>query len=210
MRYENVKPTTYKGMDYRSKLENRYLIHLKEHINFDIDYEPEVPGLFGYQPDFVIYPKREKSDYLGEVKPIYVEIKPIRDVTKIFEDSDYDSFREKIYKNWNRENDLIVFGGNVFNRNHVAAVALCWQNNFPKHYGSYAIHYSIARESNKQIGLSWHHAELYTENDHTYPIDGAIGDNEKEAEAYIESSFNKALSKLQWKPHRQTIRKIWR
>ena len=187
------------GMDYRSMLETRYGIHFKS-LGFDVDYEPEVPGLFGYRPDFVIYPKRKKCDYLGEVKPIYVEIKPIRDVTKIFEDPDYDSFREKVYKNWNRENDLIIFGGNVFNRyDKVAAVALCWQNNFPKHYGSYAIHYSIARESNKQIGLSWHHAELYTENDHTYPVEN-IGDNEKEAAEYIESSFNRAWSKLQWKP----------
>ena len=187
------------GMDYRSMLETRYGIHFKS-LGFDVDYEPEVPGLFGYRPDFVIYPKRKKCDYLGEVKPIYVEIKPIRDVTKIFEDPDYDSFREKVYKNWNRENDLIIFGGNVFNRyDKVAAVALCWQNNFPKHYGSYAIHYSIARESNKQIGLSWHHAELYTENDHTYPVEN-IGDNEKEAAEYIEGSFNRAWSKLQWKP----------
>ena len=199
MKYKNVKPTTYMGMDYRSMLETRYGIHFKS-LGFDMDYEPEVPGLFGYRPDFVIYPKRKKCDYLGEVKPIYVEIKPIRDVTKIFEDPDYDSFREKVYKNWNRENDLIIFGGNVFNRyDKVAAVALCWQNNFPKHYGSYAIHYSIARESNKQIGLSWHHAELYTENDHTYPVEN-IGDNEKEAAEYIESSFNRAWSKLQWKP----------
>ena len=199
MKYKNVKPTTYMGLDYRSMLETRYGIHFKS-LGFDMDYEPEVPGLFGYRPDFVIYPKRKKCDYLGEVKPIYVEIKPIRDVTKIFEDPDYDSFREKVYKNWNRENDLIIFGGNVFNRyDKVAAVALCWQNNFPKHYGSYAIHYSIARESNKQIGLSWHHAELYTENDHTYPVEN-IGDNEKEAAEYIESSFNRAWSKLQWKP----------
>jgi len=210
MKYKNVKPTTYKGMEYRSMLETRYFIHLKEHLNFDIDYEPEVPGLSGYKPDFVIYPKRTKLiDYLGKVKPIYVEIKPIRDVTKIFEDPEYDDFREKIHKNWNRENDLIVFGGNVFNRGHVAAVALCWQNILPKHYGSYAIHYSRARESNKQIGLSWHHAELILENDHTYPVED-ISDNEKGAAEYIESSFNKAWSKLQWKPHRQTIRKIWR
>ena len=87
----------------------------------------------------------------------------------------------------------------MFGSGQVSAVAICWQNNFPKHYGSYAIHYSIARESNKQIGLSWHYAELYTENDHTYPVEN-IGDNEKEAAEYIESSFNRAWSKLQWKP----------
>ena len=195
-----AKPIIWKGMQFRSKLEARYYNHF-QNLGWDFDYEPEVPGLFGYEPDFIIYPKRTKLiEYLGKVKPIYVEIKPIRDVTKIFEDPDYDSFREKIYKNWNRENDLIVFGGKVFGRNHVAAVALCWQGNFPKHYGSYAIHYSIARKSNKKIGLSWHHAELYTENDHTYPIDCVINDDEKEAAEYIEQSWNKAWSKLQWKP----------
>jgi len=203
-------PIKIDGMQFRSKLEGRYSGLFKK-LNLDFDYEPQVPGLFGYQPDFVIYPKRTKLiDYLGKVKPIYVEIKPIRDVTKIFEDPDYNSFREKIYKNWNRENDLIVFGGKVFGRGQVSAVAICWQNNFPKHYGSYGIHYSLARGSNQQIGLSWNHAELYAKDDHTYPLDGAIGDNEKEAAEYIESSFNKAWSKLQWKPHRQTIRKIWR
>ena len=55
MKYKNVKPTTYMGMDYRSMLETRYGIHFKS-LGFDMDYEPEVPGLFGYRPDFVIYP----------------------------------------------------------------------------------------------------------------------------------------------------------
>jgi len=201
-------PIKINGMQFRSKLEGRYS-GLYKKFNFDFDYEPQVPGLFGYQPDFVIYPKRTKLiDYLGKVKPIYVEIKPIRDVTKIFEDPDYDSFREKIYKNWNRENDLIVFGGKVFGRGHVAAVALCWQNNFPKHYGSYGIHYSVARGSNQQIGLSWNHAELYAKDDHTYPIDSDIADWEKEGKEYVEQLWNESWSELQWKPKPTLDQKI--
>jgi hypothetical protein len=203
-------PIKINGMQFRSKLEGRYSGLFKK-LNLDFDYEPQVPGLFGYQPDFVIYPKRTKLiDYLGKVKPIYVEIKPIRDVTKIFEDPDYNSFREKIYKNWNRENDLIVFGGKVFGRGQVSAVAICWQNNFSKHYGSYGIHYSLARGSNQQIGLSWNHAELYAKDDHTYPLDGAIGDNEKEAAEYIEQLWNESWSELQWKPEPTLDQKIQR
>jgi len=70
-------PIVWKGMEFRSKLEARYYNHFKN-LDWDFDYEPQVPGLFGYQPDFVIYPKRTKLiDYLGKVKPIYVEIKPL-------------------------------------------------------------------------------------------------------------------------------------
>ena len=48
-----AKETTWKGMKFRSKLEARYYNHFKN-LKWDFDYEPDVPGLVGYQPDFVI------------------------------------------------------------------------------------------------------------------------------------------------------------
>jgi len=200
MKYKNVKPTTYNGMKFRSKLEARYN-RIFTKFNWDFQYEPEVPELLNYQPDFVIYPKREKSDYLGEVKPIYVEIKPIREITKLCDDPNYDTFREKIYKNWNRENDLILFGGNLFNRLDWSAIALCWQGNFSKYSGgSYGMNLSFENEDAERIGLSWHHAELIRKNDHTYPINGSIGDEFQRVKNYIERLWNESWSDLRWEP----------
>ena len=48
-----AKEITWKGMTFRSKLEARYYNHFKN-LGWDFDYEPDVPGLVGYQPDFVL------------------------------------------------------------------------------------------------------------------------------------------------------------
>ena len=222
MKYKNVKPTTYKGMDYRSMLETRYLIYLKEHLNFDMDYEPEVPGLFGYQPDFVIYPHKERDDYF-EYKPIYVEIKPIREISTYYDDPDYDEFREKIKRCWNPKNDLVLFGSNLLNKNNHACLALCHDGKIFDHLTSYSFDYSFDTHSPTQnIGLQlFGHSEylqkdgnrdeIYNQEDLDHMDRSSIYYKQKqEALDKIETSWNKAWSKLQWKPHKQTIRKIWR
>ena len=48
-----AKPIIWRGMEFRSKLEARYFNHFKK-LDWDFDYEPDVPGLIGYQPDFVL------------------------------------------------------------------------------------------------------------------------------------------------------------
>ena len=59
-----AKQIVYEGLHFRSKLEARYYIFFKS-LGFDIEYEPEVKNVYGYQPDFVIYTEREADDYLS-------------------------------------------------------------------------------------------------------------------------------------------------
>ena len=149
-----AKEIKWKGMEFRSKLEARYYNHFKN-LDWDFDYEPDVPGLIGYQPDFVLYPSKKRSKRFGD-KPIYVEIKPIRNVTEYWENPDYINFREKIKKYWNPQNDLILFGGALKTRSDTAAVALCLENTIYNHLTSYQFKYSYT-EGWTRIGLSMFH-----------------------------------------------------
>jgi hypothetical protein len=200
----NLKPipTTYDGMNFRSKLEARYYIFFKS-LGFDIEYEPEVENVHGYQPDFVIYSTREEDDYLGKAQPIYVEIKPIREITKLFDDENYDKFIEKIHKCWDRKKDLILFGGDVFSkRGHWCATALCWQENFAKFGGSsYGLNYCYHRTNANKISLSYHFYELLglIKQDEAYTVMDEISGHEKQATRFITKKWNEAWSKLQWK-----------
>ena len=119
-----AKEITWKGMTFRSKLEARYYNHFKN-LGWDFDYEPDVPDLVGYQPDFVLYPNKNRNHVeFPEYKPIYVEIKPIRDTREYFNDPDYDNFRNKIKKYWDPKNDLVLFGGNfVINSDHFKSIS---------------------------------------------------------------------------------------
>jgi len=204
MELKNLKPipTIYNGMSFRSKLEARYYIFFKS-LGFDIEYEPEVENVYGYQPDFVIYSTREEDDYLGKAQTIYVEIKPIRDVVKIFDDENYDKFIEKIHKCWDRKKDLILFGGNTFSKiGHWCATALCWQENFARFGGSsYGLNYCHHRTDTDKISLSYHFHELLglMKQDEAYPMMSEICEHEKQATRFINKKWNEAWSKLQWK-----------
>ena len=59
-----AKPIVWRGMEFRSKLEARYFNHFKK-LDWDFDYEPDVPGLIGYQPDFVLYPSKKRAERFG-------------------------------------------------------------------------------------------------------------------------------------------------
>jgi len=62
-----AKPVIYEGIHFRSKLEARWYIFMKK-LGWNIIYEPEIEGLNGWLPDFLI---------IGKEKKILVEIKPI-------------------------------------------------------------------------------------------------------------------------------------
>ena len=195
-----AKQIVYEGLHFRSKLEARYYRFFKS-LGFDIEYEPEVKNVYGYQPDFVIYTEREADDYLmrGKNQPIYVEIKPIRDITKLFDDENYDQFIEKIHKCWDRKKDLILFGDNTFSkRGHWCATALCWQENFPKFGGSsYGFNYCFDLRSDT-ISLAYHFYEilgLIEQDDSISLIDKIDYVNTQT----INTKWNEAWSKLRWK-----------
>ena len=47
-------PITYQGIEFRSKLECRHYRFMKT-IGWNIEYEQEVEGVYGYQPDFELF-----------------------------------------------------------------------------------------------------------------------------------------------------------
>ncbi len=62
-----AKPIVYRGIHFRSKTEARWYIFMKK-LGWNVEYEPEIPGLYGWLPDFIILgPKGSKV--LVEVKP---------------------------------------------------------------------------------------------------------------------------------------------
>ena len=79
-------PTTYNGINFRSKLEARWYIYMKN-MDWDVEYEPEV-NCNGYIPDFKIR---------GRLFDIYIEVKPIENWDDWF-GKNYEEFREKVQK----------------------------------------------------------------------------------------------------------------
>ena len=60
-------PIIYEGIQFRSKLEARWYIFMKK-LGWNIAYEPEIEGINGWIPDFLIIGKEHKI--LVDVKPI--------------------------------------------------------------------------------------------------------------------------------------------
>ncbi len=79
-----AKQIIVEGIHFRSKLEARWYLFFKK-LGWNVVYEPEIEGLTGWLPDFLIIGKGFKT--LVDVKPI--------DSEKEWEDSD-----------WNYEEDL--------------------------------------------------------------------------------------------------------
>ena len=54
-------PITYQGIQFRSKLECRHYNFMKK-IGWNIEYEPEVKDVYGYQPDFELFSEIEANE----------------------------------------------------------------------------------------------------------------------------------------------------
>jgi hypothetical protein len=93
---KNMKaiPVTIDGIDFRSKLEARHYGFYKR-MGWNAQYEPEVPGVIGYQPDFLITPQKRGCSTYGDVNKLFIEIKPITNLYEFFEEK-YDSYRKKL------------------------------------------------------------------------------------------------------------------
>ena len=61
-----AKPMVYEGINFRSKLEARWYFFMKN-LGWNIEYEPDIEGIVGWIPDFLILGKGTKV--LLEVKP---------------------------------------------------------------------------------------------------------------------------------------------
>ena len=114
-----AKQITYQGIQFRSKLECRHYNFMKK-IGWNIEYEPEVKDVYGYQPDFEIFPAIEVNEdgvpYGGSsicAKRYFIEVKPIKSQSEFYSDA-YKSFRDKVHKSGIlKESILFIVGNNL-------------------------------------------------------------------------------------------------
>jgi len=96
-----AKQIMVEGIHFRSKLEARWYLFFKK-LGWNVVYEPEIEGLTGWLPDFLIIGKGFKT--LVDVKPI--------DSEEEWEDSFYDySKREKIILHTHKDYKKIMNSG---------------------------------------------------------------------------------------------------
>ena len=96
-----AKPIIYEGIQFRSKLEARWYIFMKK-LGWNIIYEPEIKGLNGWIPDYLIIGKQHK---------ILVDVKPI-DKSEEWEASYYDDKKGKhIITKKHKDYDKIMNSG---------------------------------------------------------------------------------------------------
>ena len=202
-------PITYNGINFRSKLEARWYIFMKK-LGWNIEYEPEVENVYGYQPDFVIYPDKNRHCTFNkdnDYTPIYVEVKPLNYLEEFFTDK-YEEAREKITKSGMLRHDLIVVGSVLFNKsrgNKNFAIRFKKESDSENQR---TFMFSYMSDTPPEIG-AWYDCMEYirAEGDpRGYLFDWRL-DNEpsdppsstERAEKFIETSWNEAWSKLQWK-----------
>ena len=96
-----AKQIIVEGIHFRSKLEARWYLFFKK-LGWNVVYEPEIEGLTGWLPDFLIIGKGFKT--LVDVKPI--------DSEEEWEDSFFDySKREKIILHTHKDYKKIMDSG---------------------------------------------------------------------------------------------------
>ena len=107
-----AKPITYQGIQFRSKLECRHYNFMKR-IGWNIEYEPEVEDVYGYQPDFELFSETEGKNSGCSISSdrYFIEVKPIRSQAEFYSDS-YKSFRDKVYKSGILKKGILFIVGN--------------------------------------------------------------------------------------------------
>ena len=107
-----AKPITYQGIQFRSKLECRHYNFMKR-IGWNIEYEPEVKDVYGYQPDFELFSETEGKNSGCSISSdrYFIEVKPIRSQAEFYNDS-YKSFRDKVYKSGILKKGILFIVGN--------------------------------------------------------------------------------------------------
>jgi hypothetical protein len=107
MSYEiKAIPTRYKGRIYRSKLEARYAAFF-DLLGWKYEYEPHVPGIVDWSPDFNIFGEARKTINLetyeqSKYSGILIEVKPSKEYF------DNDTFN-KMYHNSKEYTCIVCF-----------------------------------------------------------------------------------------------------
>ena len=220
-------PITYQGINFRSKLECRHYNFMKK-IGWNVEYEPEVEDVYGYQPDFELFCEGGLGTGCSHAADRYfIEVKPIRSQAEFYSDK-YKSFREKVYKSGIlNKGVLFIVGNNLKLRNDidgmggkkifVYAFSMIEDENKinDKEKRNYSLcSFSGCPEGNFEgIGLkeSWNDCRsdwikkrtgekcYYDVLDHNLLNFYSENDDEIKTSKFIERSWNEAWSRLQWK-----------
>ena len=223
-----AKPITYQGIQFRSKLECRHYNFMKR-IGWNIEYEPEVEDVYGYQPDFELFSETEGKNSGCSISSdrYFIEVKPIRSQAEFYNDS-YKSFRDKVYKSGIlKKGILFIVGNNLKLRTNV-------EGNYGEKIFVYAFrmleenqidnkedrNYSLCSFSGcpggvyEGIGLteSWNDCRndfikkrqdkkyYYDVCDHNLSREGWDAcEDNIKTSMFIERSWNEAWSKMQWR-----------
>ena len=89
------------GIHFRSKLEARWYLFFKK-LGWNVVYEPEIEGLTGWIPDFLI---------IGKEKKILVDIKPIDKIEEW--DNHPDRFKIENSGVANLNYEILILGTNL-------------------------------------------------------------------------------------------------
>jgi hypothetical protein len=220
-------PITYQGIEFRSKLECRHYIFMKK-IGWNIEYEPEVEGVYGYQPDFELFSETEVKNSGCSISSdrYFIEVKPIRSQAEFYNDS-YKSFRDKVYRSGIlNKGILFIVGNNLKLRNDVTgdygekifvyAFRMLDEDkiNNQEQRNDSLCSFSGCPEGNYEgIGLTetWNDCRndwikkrkdskcYYDVLDHNLLKTYSYEDAQIKTSKFIEKSWNEAWSKMQWK-----------
>jgi len=221
-------PITYQGIQFRSKLECRHYIFMKK-IGWNIEYEPEVKDVYGYQPDFELFSELEPHHCGTTISAdrYFMEVKPIRSQAEFYSDS-YKSFRDKVYKSGIlKKGILFIIGNNLKLRTNVEghagenifvyAFTMLEEekiNNQEEKNSSLCSFSGCPEGVYEGIGLtqSWNDCRndwikkrkdqkyYYDVCDHNLSTEGwNASEDNIKTSMFIERAWNEAWSKMQWK-----------
>jgi hypothetical protein len=192
-----AKPMVYEGINFRSKLEARWYFFMKN-LGWNIEYEPDIEGIVGWIPDFLI---------LGKGTKVLLEVKPFQTLSDF--EGDYASKTINKIENSlkNIKVDAILLVGSSLNLekascggelNFIGGKIIRKPSDDREFYND-NFSYTDRPGGNFRVGVCdediWYHDVI--NNDH----DGGYGLSE-ENKNFIYECWNKAGSKLQWKPER--------
>lgn len=95
-------PINIDGIQFRSKLEGRHYLFMKK-LGWNIEYEPEIEGIHGWIPDFII---------IGKDHKILVDVKPIHNREDWLKHPDHDKILNSGI-NKLHDYELLILGTNI-------------------------------------------------------------------------------------------------
>jgi len=226
-------PIKIDGMQFRSKLEARW-DRLFNKFGWNYQYEPEVPDIVGYQPDFAIYPEKEAQNpvichhWKNSYNTLYVEVKPLKYLEEFFE-SHYDQQRLKIINSGIlNKHALIIVGSNWQYPNERMGYTFGFlfhdknQENLSSYQFKFSYRHFTKNDINpKKIGINLFHTyELYRKQEGEKDADGVnyncvscpiefYDDGSLDEEGAYINSYGTRLRDRPWNKAHTFVRTCW-